>query len=113
MTGAVFLFKLNASNEPIVVRNTIGTIDYMKGEVKLNAINVISTTKKKFGDDIIELSALPKSNDVIGLQDLYLQLDTTSSSTQMVTDVISSGIDISGSQYIVSSSYINGKYVRR
>jgi len=78
----------------------------------LNAINVISTTKKKFGDDIIELSALPKSNDVIGLQDLYLQLDTTSSSTQMITDVISSGIDISGSQYIVSSSYINGKYVR-
>lgn len=111
-TGAVFLFKLNASNEPIVVRNTIGSIDYMKGEVKLNAINVISTTKKKFGDDIIELSALPKSNDIIGLQDLYLQLDTTSSSTQMVSDVISSGIDISGSQYIVSSSYINGKYVR-
>jgi len=111
-TGTVFLFKLNASNEPIVVRNSIGSIDYDKGEVRLNAINITSTVKKKFGDDIVELSAIPRSNDVIGLQDLYLQLDTSLSETTMVSDVISSGIDISGSQYIVSSSYINGKYVR-
>ena len=78
----------------------------------MNAINITSTVKKKFGDDIVELSAIPRSNDVIGLQDLYLQLDTSLSETTMVSDVISSGIDISGSQYIVSSSYTNGKYVR-
>ena len=75
--------KLNASNEPIVVRNTIGSIDYDKGEVRLNAINITSTVKKKFGDDIVEISAIPRSNDVIGLQDLYLQLDTSLSETTM------------------------------
>lgn len=110
--GTVFLFKLDASNQPVVVRKKVGTIDYNKGEIKLNALNIISTSKKSFGDDIIEFSAIPKSNDVIGKQDLYLQLDNSKSMVNMVNDVISSGIDISGSQYIVSSSYLNGEFIR-
>ena len=60
----------------------------------------------------MEVSIIPRSNDIIGLQDLYLQLDTTTSEVTMVSDVISSGADLSGSQYIVSSSYLNGAYVR-
>ena len=47
----------------------------------------------------------PTSNDVVGLQDLYLQLDTSKSTFDMVSDQIESGIDPSASNYIVSSSY--------
>jgi hypothetical protein len=50
---------------------------------------------------------------VIGLQDLYLQLDTSSSVLNMVADNISSGFDISGSSYTVTSSYSNGDYIRQ
>jgi len=110
--GSVFLFKLDASNQPVVVRKNIGSIDYIKGEIRLNALNILQTSKKSFGDDIIEFSAIPKSNDVIGKQDLYLQLDNAKSNISMIADVISSGIDISGSQYIVSSSYLNGEFIR-
>ena len=110
--GSVFLFKLDASNQPVIVRRNIGSIDYKRGEIKINALNILSTSKKSFGDEIVEFSAIPKSNDIIGKQDLYLQLDTTKSSVNMINDVISSGIDISGSQYIVSSSYFNEEYVR-
>lgn len=110
--GSVFLFKLDASNQPVVVRKNVGSIDYIKGEIRLNALNILNTSKKAFGDDIIEFSAIPKSNDVIGKQDLYLQLDNSKSNVSMVNDVISSGIDISGSQYIVSSSYLNGEFIR-
>lgn len=110
--GSVFLFKLDASNQPVVVRKNVGSIDYIKGEIRLNALNILNTSKKAFGDDIIEFSAIPKSNDVIGKQDLYLQLDNSKSNVNMINDVISSGIDISGSQYIVSSSYLNGEFIR-
>jgi hypothetical protein len=110
--GAVFLFKLDASNQPVIVRRKVGTIDYKKGEIKINALNIIATSKKSFGDNIVEFSAIPKSNDVIGKQDLYLQLDNSKSMVNMINDVISSGIDISGSQYIVSSSYLNGEFIR-
>ncbi len=111
-TGTVFLFKLDSTGEPVVVRDNIGTIDYKKGEIRINSLEISATSKTKFGDPIIELSSLSQSNDIIGLQDLYLQLDTSLSSIQMVSDVISSGIDLSGSQYISSSSYLNGQYIR-
>jgi hypothetical protein len=112
LTGNVFAFKLNASSQPIIVRQNVGIIDYVRGEIRLNALNFTNTTKLKFGDNIMEVSVIPKSNDIIGLQDLYLQLDTTTSDIKMISDVISSGADLSGSQYIVSSSYLNGAYVR-
>ena len=61
---------------------------------------------------IIEISISPYSNDVIGLQDLYLQLDINNSTINMIIDQISSGSDTSGTNYIVSSSYTNGSLVR-
>ena len=48
----------------------------------------------------------------MGLQDLYLQLDIANSNFETVTDEISSGVDPSASNYIVSSSYANGVLVR-
>jgi len=62
--------------------------------------------------NIIEISASPYSNDVIGLQDLYLQLDNSKVVVNMIADNISSGNDVSGSNYTVSSSYSNGSLVR-
>ena len=64
------------------------------------------------GQTIIEISATPKSNDVIGLQDLYLQLDIGNSIFETVVDEIASGLDPSGSNYISSSSYASGNLVR-
>ena len=110
-TGTVFLFKLNSPTEPVIVKRGIGTIDYIKGEIKLNPIKILSTVLTK-GQPVIEISATPYSNDVIGLQDLYLQLDTTKTIVTMVLDGIDSGDDVSGSNYIVSSSYSNGSLVR-
>ncbi len=64
------------------------------------------------GQTIIEISGSPVSNDVVGLQDLYLQLDVANSTFETVTDEIASGVDPSASNYIVSSSYANGVLVR-
>jgi hypothetical protein len=111
-TGSVFLFKLAAANEPVIVKRNIGTIDYVKGEIKLNPINILSTRIVRGSANIIEISASPYSNDVIGLQDLYLQLDNSKVVVNMIADNISSGNDVSGSNYTVSSSYSNGSLVR-
>ena len=109
--GTVNLIRLISPTQPQIVRRNVGSIDYIKGEVKLKPINIISTIVNK-GIPIIEISAIPYSNDVIGLQDLYLQLDTNNLSINMIADQISSGADISGSNYTTSSSYSNGNLVR-
>jgi hypothetical protein len=109
--GKIFLFKLNATNEPQIVRNSIGQIDYLKGEIRLNPINIIRT---EVNEDvpIVQISVSPYSNDVIGLQDLYLQIDINNSTISALPDIISSGEDVSGTNYIVSSSYTNNSIVR-
>jgi hypothetical protein len=110
-TGSIFLFKLNSPTEPVILKQSIGTIDYVKGEIKLNPINIISTIVSR-AVPLIEISISPYSNDVIGYQDLYLQLDSSNSKVSTISDNISSGNDISGTNYIVSSSYTNGSLIR-
>ena len=112
-TGKIIFFKLNSPDTYQIIRKDVGTIDYKKGEIILYPINITSTVKKFGQDSIIEISAIPKSNDVIGLQDLYLQLDFEKSVVNMVSDTISSGGDISGSNYFVTSSYSNGDLIRK
>ena len=111
-TGSIFLFKLNSLTEPVVVRNNVGSIDYERGEINLSPIKITNTVKTKNGLKIIEISTIPKSNDVIGKEDLYLQLDINNSILNMQIDDISSGANISGSTYTVTSSYTNGNLIR-
>ena len=110
-TGSISLFKLNSPTQPQILRRNVGSIDYVKGEIKLYPINIISTVIDR-GTPIIEIEAIPYSNDVFGLQDLYLQLDNNNISVNMWIDEISSGAQLSGTTHKVSSSYSNGVFVR-
>ena len=79
----------------------------------LNTVDVIiNSTTISTDQPIIQISGTPKSYDVIGLQDLYLQLDISNSTFETIVDEVSSGLDPSASNYIVSSSYASGSLVR-
>ena len=113
INGTIFLFTVPSigSQSPTIVRRNAGTINYVSGVITLNPVNIL-TAKDKDGVQIIEVEATPLSNDVVGLQDLYLQLDIGGSNVEMIVDEISSGLDPSASNYIVSPSYVNGNLVR-
>ena len=112
-TGTLFFFTLPnvGSQSPSIVRRNVGSIDYINGVITINPVNIQGGMIKD-GQTIIEIEATPSSNDVIGLQDLYLQLDISNSNFETVVDEISSGLDPAGSNYIVTSSYPNGNLVR-
>ena len=108
--GQIGLFSLDAGTaSPVIQRRNIGIINYETGRITLDPINIVSG-KTKDNVQILEISVTPESNDIIGLQDLYLQLD--SSIVDTVVDEISSGIDPSGSNYTVTTSYSNRNIVR-
>ena len=96
------------SNYTTIVRNA-GIVDYKKGEIQLFTVNIVSTVLE---NKIIEVQAFPQSNDVIGLKDLYVSFDVSKSPINMVKDTISSGEQISGVDFPVTSSYGNGKLTR-
>jgi hypothetical protein len=105
--GIIFFFKL-VDGVPVVVNNNAGTVNYMKGEIKLNVIIFTSSTSTAG----IEIEAIPESNDVLALKDIYLELDTTKLNVSVLEDVIASGENTSATQYAVTSSYLNGNYTR-
>ena len=102
----------DTKNELRVIVKSIGVVDYKKGEILLNTINITETNA---ANDIVEIQAFPDSNDVIGLKDLYLSFDVSNTKINMVKDVIASGEDVSGvvfSRDYYTSSYSNGKLER-
>ena len=111
-TGNLFLFSLESRNNPTIVADNIGTIDYQRAEILIKPINITGTSKKVQNISIIEISACPKSNDIIGLQDLYLQLDVSNTTVDMIPDNVSSGDNTSGNLYTATSSYISGDIAR-
>ena len=71
--GTMFLFRLMSPTQADIVKQNIGTIDYEHGEIKLAPINIVDTDV--YNDfPVIEIDAVPCSNNVQGLHDLYLQL---------------------------------------
>ena len=109
-TGVISIVRRESvNNQRIVIVENAGTVDYIKGEINLTTINITSTERQ---NNIIEIQAFPESNDVIGLQDLYLKFNIADSTINMVKDTISSGDQISGVGFKVTSSYTNGELIR-
>ena len=92
-----------------LVISSAGVVDYIHGEIILNTINITSTERS---NNIIEIQAFPESNDILSLKDLYLTFAVGDSAINMVKDTITSGEQISGVGYKVTSSYSNGTLIR-
>ena len=111
-TGIISVVKPLSDGTTRIVAKSAGTVDYMKGEIKLGTIKIISTSKE---NNTIEIQAFPESNDVLGLKDLYLNFNIEKSTINMVRDVIASGDEISGTVFAkdyYTSSYSNGNLIR-
>ena len=111
--GTLSIVTKNNKGEQRVVVKDAGIVDYKKGEVILNTINITSTVNQ---NNIIEVQAFPESNDVVGLKDLYLNFDVSKSTINTIKDVIASGEDVSGVVFTrdyYTSSYSNGDLERK
>ena len=111
LTGTISVVKRVNDKERIIIKSA-GTVDYVKGEILLNTLNITSTS---LSSGVIEIQAFPESNDVVGLRDLYVSLSIGKSTINMVRDVIASGDEISGTRFVkdfYTSSYSNGSLIR-
>jgi len=105
--GTIFFFTLK-DNLPFIVKNNAGTVYYDKGEILIDTVTFTGFVS----ENGIEVEAIPSSNDVIALKDIYLELSTENLVVNMVEDKISSGENTSATEYIVTSSYFTQDYTR-
>ena len=111
-SGVISIVEILDDGTENTVSGSAGTVDYIKGEILLGTVNITSTLNDS---GVVEVQAIPESNDVVGLKELYLNFSLSKSTINMVRDVISSGDEITGTSFIkdfYTSSYLNGKLIR-
>ena len=108
--GRIFFFTYTEGGTPSIVKKNAGTVDYMHGEVLIDTVNILSTV---IADGVIEIQAIPHSNDIVGLRDLYVKFDMTNTTINMIPDLIASGENTSGSRFVHTHSYYTPTYTRK
>ncbi len=111
--GIISIVRKNTDGSYEVISESGGVINYTEGEINLSGVIITKTEKP---NNIVEIQAIPESNDIIGLKDLYLEFNLENSKINMIKDVISSGEDISGVTFAkdyYTSSYFNGDLERK
>ena len=109
LTGVVKFFTID-NGVITYINNNAGTVDYVKGEVILFPVTIVSSTLS----NRVEIEVTPESNDIVAKENLYIVLDTTGNSKlNLLEDVLVSGSNVSGTNYTPPSSFIsNKKYTR-
>ena len=108
--GRIFFFTYTEGSTPNIVKKNAGTVDYMTGEVLIDTVNILSTV---VANGVVEIQAIPHSNDIVGLRDLYVKFDMTNTTINMVQDLIASGENTSGSRFVHTHSYYTPTFTRK
>ena len=108
--GRIFFFTYTEGGTPNIVKKNAGTVDYMHGEVLIDTCNILSTVIE---NGVIEIQAIPHSNDIVGLRDLYVKFDMTNTTINMIPDLIASGENTSGSRFVHTHSYYTPTFTRK
>jgi len=108
--GRIFFFTYIEGGTPSIVKKNAGTVDYMTGEVLIDTVNILSTV---VANGVVEIQAIPHSNDIVGLRDLYIKFDMTNTTINMVQDLIASGENTSGSRFVHTHSYYTPTFIRK
>jgi hypothetical protein len=82
--------------------NTAGTINYATGKVLVDSMTLTSTS---IGDNSIDFTVLPDSNDVISSRNQLLDITANQISVNGTADTVASGETSAGVGYTTSSSY--------
>jgi len=107
--GTIKFFTVDSDNKITYVNSSAGSVDYARGEILIYPVSISSSSLL----NRIEIGVIPESNDIVAKENLYIVLDTTANSTlTLLEDVISSGLNKSGTSYIPPSSFANTTYTR-
>ena len=75
--GKLVLYRLDPiTGEKILLNDSIGTVDYAKGEITMNNFTILKGT---FSDNRIELRVKPANKDIEVKREMYLDVDISKS----------------------------------
>jgi len=100
--GTLRLYYVKGTGEFEYIDGLWGNVDYDMGEITINDLIIQSTSVV---NNTLQISATPKSNDLVSLRETYITMGIDNSVITVVEDTISSGSNLSGTGVIPESSY--------
>ena len=100
--GTLRLYYVKGTGEFEYIDGLWGNVDYDMGEITINDLIIQSTNVV---NNTLQISATPKSNDLVSLRETYITMGIDNSVITVVEDTISSGSNLSGTGVIPESSY--------
>ena len=100
--GTLRLYYVKGTGEFEFIDGLWGNVDYDMGEITINDLIIQSTSVV---NNTLQISATPKSNDLVSLRETYITMGIDNSVITVVEDTISSGSNLSGTGVIPESSY--------
>ena len=82
--GRIFLYTIDSvTASRVILDNNVGTVDFTKGDVNLNPIRIISGSNS---EQEIFITAIPKSEDVRAVREVYLDFAVNNSTFQLFVE---------------------------
>jgi len=105
-SGLVTAYYISGTSKVYLTTGSVGTIDYLTGDVVLTKIN-IGTVGDVDGADstYIRLTVQPASNDVVPVRNQILEIDLINLSVTGVADTIAAGAGDAGVNYSTTATY--------
>ena len=82
--GRIILFHFNEKMEEVIVDQNFGTVDYTKGEVLIGYQKPIKIYDTEADNYTLFVRAIPKEVDIITERSMYLNLDVSSSTINVI-----------------------------
>ena len=103
-SGIIRRYRLTGSNRVYSTSNQ-GEINYATGQITLNTLNITSIENIRGNvSTFIEITVMPKSNDIVPVRDQTLEMDLTNSSITVEVDSFVTGSSDAGIGYTTISS---------
>ena len=97
-TGGMDLYAVNSDNTSSFLK-TVGTVDYTRGIVTINALLISAMYDAEF-----KFTVIPSSNDVIPVRNHIITMPLGKTKINIIADSISSGTSNAGTTHIFSNS---------
>ena len=88
VNGRLAIFRIGTDGGSEFLDRNVGTVDYETGELLIDSLNITSTL---LPNAAIQIEVLPRSNDIIGLRDLFQNISVSDSVTMIQDDIHGSG----------------------
>jgi len=105
-SGVVFAYYISGASKVYLVSGSVGTIDYLTGDVVLTKINIATVGDVDGATSTsIRITVQPASNDVVPVRNQVLEIDLTNLSVTGVADTIAAGAGDAGVNYSTTATY--------